>query len=103
MLWKMFLGLDSDPYPVKTYAEIAFRVYGSVARGVVSLLQSTQLLFNVGIILLINAISLEQILTGSGRGNVCFIVLVLVWTLAGQWLYLPLSRCSKKDFPLIWK
>ena len=87
MLWRMFLGLDSDRYPVKTYADIAFRVYGSVARGVISLLQSAQLLFNVGVIVLINAISLDQIITGSGRSSVCFIVLVFVWTLAGQWLF----------------
>ena len=84
LLWKMFLGLDSDRYPVKTYADIAFRIYGSVARYVVSLLQSIQLLFNVGIIILINGLSLEQIITGSGRTAVCFVVLCLIWAVAGK-------------------
>lgn len=84
MLWEMFLGLDSDRYPVRTYADLIFRIYGSVARSLVSVLQSTQLLFNVGIIMLINGLSLEQIITGSGRTAVCFIVLCLVWALAGK-------------------
>ena len=84
MLWKMFLGLDSYQYPVKTYADLAFRIYGPVARHVVTGLQSTQLLFNVGIIILINGLSLEQIIVGAGYKAVCFVVLCLVWALAGN-------------------
>ena len=84
MLWKMFLGLDSSRYPVKTYADLAFRIYGPVARHAVSLLQSVQLLFNVGIIILINGLSLEQVITGSGRPAVCFVLLCIVWALAGR-------------------
>ena len=84
MLWRIFLGMDSDRHPVRTYADLVFRIYGSVARHLVSLLQSMQLLFNVGIIILINGLSLEQIITGSGRTAVCFIVLCLVWAIAGK-------------------
>ena len=51
-LWQMFLKLDSDRYPLKTYGDIAFRVYGRVARHALNILQSIQLLFNVGLIVI---------------------------------------------------
>ena len=94
MLWKMFLVLDSDQYPVRIYADLIFRIYGSVARSLVSVLQSTQLLFNVGIIILINGLSLEQIITGSGRAAVCFIALCLVWALASKISFKHYVNCS---------
>jgi len=84
MLWKMFLGLDSDRYPLRTYGDIAFRVYGSVARHCVNGLQAIQLLFNVGIIIIASGLALEQIITGANRPSVCFIVLCFVWALSGM-------------------
>ena len=83
LLWRMFLGLDSDRYPLKSYGDMAFRLYGRGVQHTVSVLQSIQLLFNVGIIIVINGLSLEQIVTGSGAGEKCFIILVFVWALAG--------------------
>jgi hypothetical protein len=50
MLYYMFLGLDSHSYPMRTYGDIAFRLYGSPMRHMVNILQSIQLLFNVGVI-----------------------------------------------------
>lgn len=46
LLWRMFLGLDSDRYPLKTYGDIAFRVFGSVCRYVVNTVQSVQVTFS---------------------------------------------------------
>jgi len=54
LLWQMFLNLDSKEYPMKTFGDFAFRLYGTVARHVVNVLQSIQLLFNVGIIIISN-------------------------------------------------
>jgi len=54
LLWQMFLNLDSKQYPVKTFGDFAFRLYGTIARHVVNILQSVQLLFNVGIIIISN-------------------------------------------------
>lgn len=50
----MFLGLDSHQYPLRTYGDIAFRVYGAPVRHAVNVLQSIQLLFNVGVIVVGN-------------------------------------------------
>ena len=83
LLWRMFLGLDSDRYPLRSYGDVAFRVYGRVARHAVNVLQSVQLLFNVGIIVVVNGLSLEEIVTGAPSGEQCFVVLVFVWAIAG--------------------
>lgn len=81
-LWRMFLRLDSDRYPLKTYGDVAFRIYGTWARMTVNLLQSIQLLCNVGVIIISNAQSLSQITTGS----LCFVVCAIIFTIAGAFL-----------------
>lgn len=48
-LWRIFLELDSNVHPMKTYGDFAFRLFGSTARHVINILQSVQLLFNVGV------------------------------------------------------
>ena len=50
----MFLQLDSTRYPVTNYSDIAFRVYGPVARYVVNVLQSVQLFCLLGVIIIGN-------------------------------------------------
>ncbi|KAI4251757.1 MAG: hypothetical protein L6R42_008242 [Xanthoria sp. 1 TBL-2021] len=79
LLWRMFLQLDSDRYPLRCYGDIAYRVAGSIARHTVNIVQSVQLLFNVGIIIIQNGQGLSQI----SKGSVCFIVLCFVWAIAG--------------------
>jgi len=81
-LWRMFLRLDSDRYPLKTYGDVAFRIYGTWARITVNLLQSIQLLCNVGVIVIQNGQSLSQITTG----NLCFVVCCIIFTVAGAFL-----------------
>lgn len=83
----MFLSLDSDRYPLRCYADIAFRVYGSFARHMVNILQSFQLLFNVGILIIAKGQALSQMAAkGPDRSEnaVCFIVLCFIWALAGM-------------------
>lgn len=60
-LWRMFLMLDSNQYPMKTYGDFAFRIFGSFARHIVNILQSIQLIFNVGIIIIGNGQGIWQI------------------------------------------
>ena len=85
----MFLALDSDKYPLRTYGDIAFRVYGQGVRVGISALQSVQLLFNVGIIIVTNGQSLSQMAAKGPKLNqngACFIVLCFVWAIAGMLL-----------------
>ena len=60
-LWKMFIMLDSYKYPLKTYGDIAFRVFGAPARHTVNILQSIQLIVNVGLIIIGNGQGIYQI------------------------------------------
>jgi hypothetical protein len=72
LLWYLFLKLDSDLYPVKTYADITRRIFGVEAAHVVNVLQSIQLIINVGTICLSNGQSLSQI----SKTHVSFLNLV---------------------------
>lgn len=44
ILWRMYLAMDSERYPVKCYADLGERTYGPVIRHAFNLLQSLQLL-----------------------------------------------------------
>ncbi|MCJ1260427.1 hypothetical protein MMC22_000288 [Lobaria immixta] len=80
LLWKMFLELDSDRYPLKNYGDVAYRLVGQIARQTVNIIQSVQLIFNVGIIIVSNGQGLAQI----SKDGACFIILCFVWALAGM-------------------
>lgn len=80
LLWKMFLGLDSDRYPLKSYGDVAYRLVGKSARHAVNIIQSVQLIFNVGIIIISNGQSLAQV----SKDGACFIILCFVFAIAGM-------------------
>ncbi|KAG2362953.1 hypothetical protein BDR07DRAFT_1484177 [Suillus spraguei] len=60
LLWWMFLKLDSERYPVRSFGDLGQRIYGSWFRHVCNILQSLQLVINVGIIILQNGQGLSQ-------------------------------------------
>ncbi|KAF9201901.1 hypothetical protein BGZ49_007904 [Haplosporangium sp. Z 27] len=85
LLWRLFIHLDSDRYPVKTYSDICERIFGRSARHVCTFLQSLQLIVNVGVICLSNGQSLVQIVAGqSGTGYICFSLAIVIWALIGM-------------------
>ncbi|CZS88641.1 related to neutral amino acid permease [Rhynchosporium graminicola] len=65
LLYWMFLGLDSHSFPLKSYGDIAFRVY--------------ELLCNVGAIIISNGQALSQI----SRFKLCYAICCLVFALSG--------------------
>jgi hypothetical protein len=79
-LWKVFMYMDSDRYPMKSYADCFFRVYGKWARHGVNLLQAIQLLFTVSVLILGNGQAISQISSGS----LCFIVCLVIFMAAGM-------------------
>lgn len=54
LLWQLFMSLDSDRYPVRSYGDLAQKTLGPFFYHAVNILQSIQLLFNVAIIMLGN-------------------------------------------------
>lgn len=80
ILWRLFLALDSARYPVKTFGDIGERIFGTWARYVIVVLQTIQLVINVGLICLSSGQSLSQM----ENTSLCFSVSVLVWALLGM-------------------
>ncbi|KAG1734875.1 transmembrane amino acid transporter protein-domain-containing protein [Suillus paluster] len=80
LLWWMFLKLDSDRYPIRSFGDLGQRIYGRWFRHVCNILQSLQLVFNVGLIILGNGQGLSQM----AKFKLCFSVCNVVWTLAGM-------------------
>ncbi|KZT59478.1 hypothetical protein CALCODRAFT_191627 [Calocera cornea HHB12733] len=83
ILWHLFCRLDSDRFPVKTYSDLAQRIYGPWARHMCTVLQTIQLIINVGTICLSNGQSLSQIVIGGG-GQLCFSVCIVIWAIVGM-------------------
>ncbi|KAH8808863.1 amino acid transporter-like protein [Xylogone sp. PMI_703] len=79
LIYWMFLGLDSHGYPMRCYADMAYRLYGPLVRHLFNILQSIQLLFNVGIIIIGNGQALSQV----SKFNLCYAVCCLVFAIAG--------------------
>ncbi|KAI9716609.1 MAG: hypothetical protein M1828_007642 [Chrysothrix sp. TS-e1954] len=79
LLWQMFMGLDSYEFPLKSYGDIAYRLYGQWLRILFNVLQGIQLLLNVGQIIISNGEALSQ----ASKFKLCFAICCLVWALAG--------------------
>lgn len=82
ILWRLFIRLDSIKYPLKSYADIAERIYGRTARHVCTVLSSLQLIVNVGTICLGNGQALSQI----SRGHLCFAICIVIWAWLGMFI-----------------
>ncbi len=48
------MAMDSDKYPMKSFADAFFRIYGRWARHCINLLQAIQLVFTVAFLILSN-------------------------------------------------
>jgi hypothetical protein len=79
-LWKVFCTLDSDKYPMKSYGDCFFRVFGTWARHCVNVLQSIQLLLTVSALILGEGQSISQI----SKGKICFIACLVIFMAAGM-------------------
>ncbi|KAF9992351.1 hypothetical protein BGZ80_004352 [Entomortierella chlamydospora] len=85
LLWRLYVHFDSDEYPCRTYSDIAERIFGRTARHISTVLQSLQLIVNVGVICLANGQSLAQIVAGpNNTGYICFAVAIIIWALLGM-------------------
>lgn len=79
ILWRLFIRLDSVRHPLKTYGDMAERIFGRASRHVCTVLQSIQLLVNVATICLSNGQALSQIT----KGKLCFAVCIVIWSIVG--------------------
>ncbi|RSH78012.1 uncharacterized protein EHS24_002463 [Apiotrichum porosum] len=80
ILWRMYLSMDSEQYPVTCYADLGERTFGRFVRHVFNVFQSLQLLFNVAILIIANGQTLASMI----EWKFCFIALNIFWMLAGM-------------------
>lgn len=73
------MGMDSYEFPLRSYGDMGFRLYGSWCRYLFNILQAIQLILNVGVICISNGEALSQAV----RFRLCFAVCVLVFAIAG--------------------
>jgi hypothetical protein len=67
-IWKIFLALDSDKYPIKNFGDSFFRVYGRIARHAVNIL------------ILSNGQAISQV----SKGKICFVACLVIFMAAGM-------------------
>ncbi|EER36957.1 amino acid transporter [Histoplasma capsulatum var. duboisii H88] len=79
LLWDCFMGVDSYEFPVKSFGDLGYRIYGAWARYMLNGLQAIQLLCNVGAIVISNGLALSEV----SEFRLCYAICCLVWALAG--------------------
>jgi len=85
LLQKLFCKLDSNNYPIRTYADLAARLLGRWFRYLIAALHFVQLLLNVGAICLTSGQALAQIIKASAQDpKLCFTVCILIWAIVGM-------------------
>lgn len=83
MIWKVFLGLSSSRYPMSSFGDTYYRVYGKIPRHLINIWQSIQQFMSVAVLVLGNAQSLAQIVEGANK-SLCFIVAMIVVMVLGM-------------------
>ena len=84
IIWKTFMGLDSDRYPLKGYGDLYFRTFGTLSRHLVNFAQGIQLMLFVSVLILGNGMAISQISQGSeGNAGICFVVCMVIFMVAG--------------------
>lgn len=85
MIWKTFLALDSSRYPVLSFGDPFFRVFGVWAGHTINIGQALQMFCSVAVVLTGNS----QIFSQLVNGKVCYIAVIiinLVIGMASGWL-----------------
>lgn len=80
VLWRLYMKLDSERYPVTCYADLGERTFGKAVRHAFNILQSLQLIFNVAILIIGCGTKLATII----KYKFCYIALCVFWALLGM-------------------
>jgi len=80
ILWRLFVRLDSPRHPLRTYGDMAERIFGKAARRVCTVLSSIQLLVLVATFSLGNGQVLSQMT------SLCFVLCIVIWSVVGSFI-----------------
>ncbi|KAI6911662.1 hypothetical protein KC318_g3728 [Hortaea werneckii] len=73
-IWRVFLGLDSSRYPMLSFGDTYFRIYGPIARHFINVTQSIQQFFTVAVLVLGCSTTIAQV----NKEQLCFIVVMII-------------------------
>lgn len=81
MIWRTFLALDSSRFPMVTFGDAFFRLFGSKTRHFINILQSFQMFMSVAVVQLGQTMILAQL---AGSVNLCLIVCAVISLVVGM-------------------
>lgn len=84
ILWRVFLGLDSSRYPILSYGDTFFRVYGKKSRHFINVTQSLQQFLTVAVLILGSGQVIAQLSSAKICYIVCFLIFMIVGIFAGS-------------------
>ncbi|KAJ5623814.1 hypothetical protein N7510_000123 [Penicillium lagena] len=79
ILWRVYLSLDSSRYPILSYGDTFFRVFGRRSRHFINVTQAFQQFMTVAVLILGSG----QIIAQLSGGTICYIVCFLIFTIFG--------------------
>ncbi|KAM0450000.1 hypothetical protein ACHAO4_006879 [Trichoderma viride] len=80
ILWKVFLGLDSSRFPMVSFGDTYFRVYGPFARHFINVAQAIQQFMTVAVLILGSGTIIAQLSSES----ICYIACLVIFTVVGM-------------------
>lgn len=86
IIWKSYLGLDSDRYPLLTFGDLYYRLFGALPRHAMNFMLSFQMMLFVATVTLKSGQAISQISQGRDaiRGDgLCFVACMLIYMVAG--------------------
>lgn len=83
MIWRTFLGLDSSRFPLVTFGDAFFRLFGKQTRNFINVLQSLQMFLSVAVVLEGQTLIIAQL---GASADFCYIAAAVI--------ALAVSMCS---------
>lgn len=81
MIWRTFLALDSSRFPMVTFGDAFFRLFGPKTRHFINVLQSFQMFMSVAVVQLGQTFIIAQL---AGSANLCLIVCGIISLIVGM-------------------
>jgi hypothetical protein len=78
-LWKVYLALDSSRYPILSYGDAFFRIFGTKSRHFINVTQAFQQFMTVAVLILGSGTIIAQL----SNGSVCYIACLVIFTAFG--------------------
>jgi hypothetical protein len=81
MIWKTFLALDSSRFPIVSFGDPLFSLFGSYIRHFINFMQVLQMFLSVAVVLLGQIGIISQL---GGNANLCYIVCGVISLVVGM-------------------